>query len=97
VIPSPHTVELNAEAFKRCSDLMIQSAIAFQAELQELIVDLETTGVCAGPTGVYSRRRLGEPARHPDAEQQGRHPKPASHEIQKHDQPDWQLSSVAAP
>jgi len=41
VIPSPHTVELNAEAFKRCRDLMVQSAIAFQAELEELIVDLE--------------------------------------------------------
>jgi len=41
VIPSPHTVELNAEAFKRCRDLMIQSAIAFQEELKELIVDLQ--------------------------------------------------------
>jgi AcrR family transcriptional regulator len=41
VIPSPHTVELNAEAFKRCRDNMIQSAIAFQAELEALIVDLE--------------------------------------------------------
>jgi AcrR family transcriptional regulator len=40
VINSPHTVELNAEAFKRCRDDMIQSAIAFQAELEELIVDL---------------------------------------------------------
>jgi len=42
VIPSPHTVELNAEAFRRCRDLMVQSAIAFQAELEELIVDLES-------------------------------------------------------
>jgi AcrR family transcriptional regulator len=41
VIPSPHTVELNAEAFKRSRDNMIQSAIAFQAELEALIVDLE--------------------------------------------------------
>jgi len=38
---SPHTVELNAEAFKRCRDLMIQSAIAFQGELEKLIVDLQ--------------------------------------------------------
>jgi AcrR family transcriptional regulator len=38
---SPHTVELNAEAFKRCRDLMIQSAVAFQGELEKLIVDLE--------------------------------------------------------
>jgi len=41
VIPSPHTVELNAEAFKRCRDLMVQSAIAFQTDLKELIVDLQ--------------------------------------------------------
>jgi AcrR family transcriptional regulator len=40
VMRSPHTVELNAEAFKRCRDDMIQSAIAFQAELEELIVNL---------------------------------------------------------
>jgi AcrR family transcriptional regulator len=38
---SPHTVELNAEAFKRCRDLMIESAVAFQRELEKLIVDLE--------------------------------------------------------
>jgi AcrR family transcriptional regulator len=38
---SPHTVELNAEAFKRCRDLMIESAVAFQRELEKLIVDLQ--------------------------------------------------------
>ncbi len=41
VIRSPHTVELNAEAFKRCRDLMIQSAIDFQDKLEALIVDLQ--------------------------------------------------------
>jgi AcrR family transcriptional regulator len=41
VIRSPHTVELNAEAFKRCRDIMIQTAVAFQAELEALIIDLE--------------------------------------------------------
>jgi len=41
VVGSPHTVELNAEAFRRCRDLMIQSAIDFQTELEELIIDLE--------------------------------------------------------
>jgi hypothetical protein len=40
-VGSPHTVELNAEAFKRCRDLMIQSAVDFQVELKELIIDLE--------------------------------------------------------
>ena len=34
-------VELNAEVFKRCRDIVIQVAIAFQAELEQLIVDLE--------------------------------------------------------
>lgn len=42
---SPHTVELNAEAFRRCRDLMIQSAVAFQADLEDLIVDLQDSGV----------------------------------------------------
>lgn len=41
VVGSPHTVELNAEAFRRCRDIMIRSAVAFQAELEELIVELE--------------------------------------------------------
>ncbi len=40
---SPHTVELNAEAFKRCRDNMIQSAISFQAELAELILNLQNS------------------------------------------------------
>jgi hypothetical protein len=43
VMRSPHTVELNAEAFKRCRDNMIQSAIAFQAELKKLIIDLQNS------------------------------------------------------
>jgi AcrR family transcriptional regulator len=38
---SPHTVELNAEAFMRCRDLMIASAVSFQAELEKLILDLQ--------------------------------------------------------
>ncbi|MBR1206542.1 MULTISPECIES: TetR/AcrR family transcriptional regulator [unclassified Bradyrhizobium] len=38
---SPHTVELNAEAFKRCRDLMIKSAVSFQADLEGLVIDLQ--------------------------------------------------------
>jgi AcrR family transcriptional regulator len=38
---SPHMVELNAEVFKRCRDIVIQVGVAFQAELEQLIVDLE--------------------------------------------------------
>ena len=41
VTRSPYTIDLNAEAFRRCRDLMIQSAIAFQIELEKLIVDLQ--------------------------------------------------------
>lgn len=41
VMRSAHTVELNAEAFKRYRDLMIQSAISFQADLARLILDLQ--------------------------------------------------------
>ena len=40
---SPHTVELNAEAFRRCRDIMIQSAIAFQTEIEKLIADLHAS------------------------------------------------------
>ncbi|NEU99451.1 helix-turn-helix transcriptional regulator [Bradyrhizobium sp. UFLA 03-164] len=38
---SPHTVELNAEAFKRCRDLMIKSAVSFQADLERLVIELQ--------------------------------------------------------
>lgn len=38
---SPHTVELNAEAFKRCRDLMIKSAVSFQGDLEKLVIDLQ--------------------------------------------------------
>ncbi|WP_229184098.1 TetR/AcrR family transcriptional regulator [Bradyrhizobium oropedii] len=38
---SPHTVELNAEAFKRCRDLMIKSAVSFQADLESLVIELQ--------------------------------------------------------
>jgi AcrR family transcriptional regulator len=41
VSSSPHMVELNAEAFRRCRDLMIQSAISFQSHLEKLIVELQ--------------------------------------------------------
>jgi AcrR family transcriptional regulator len=42
---SPHTVELNAEAFRRCRDLMIESAIFFQRELEKLIGQLQDAGL----------------------------------------------------
>ena len=41
VATSVHTVEINAEAFKRCRDLMIHAAISFQGDLEKLIVDMQ--------------------------------------------------------
>lgn len=41
---SPHATEINDQAFRRCRDLMIESAISFQAQLAELIVDLQRAG-----------------------------------------------------
>lgn len=41
VTASPHTVELNAEAFKRCRDLMIKSAVSFQADLEKMVIELQ--------------------------------------------------------
>ncbi|ERF85226.1 TetR/AcrR family transcriptional regulator [Bradyrhizobium viridifuturi] len=41
VTASPHTVELNAEAFRRCRDLMIKSAVSFQADLENLVIELQ--------------------------------------------------------
>jgi AcrR family transcriptional regulator len=56
---SPHTVELNAEAFRRCRDLMIQSAIAFQSELEKLIVDLHYHKILA-LTGRFSAGEIAQ-------------------------------------
>jgi AcrR family transcriptional regulator len=37
---SPHAAEINDQAFRRCRDLMVGSAIDFQAQLADLIVAL---------------------------------------------------------
>jgi AcrR family transcriptional regulator len=39
---SPHAIELNDQAFRRCRDIMIASAVSFQAELAGFIIELET-------------------------------------------------------
>jgi len=39
---SPHAVEINDQAFRRCRDLMIASAISFQAELASFITELKS-------------------------------------------------------
>jgi len=42
---SPHAVEINDQAFRRCRDVMIASAIAFQAELAGLIAEMQIDGL----------------------------------------------------
>lgn len=38
---SPHAVELNDQAFRRCRDLMIASAVSFQTQLADFLVELQ--------------------------------------------------------
>ncbi|MFC5420956.1 TetR/AcrR family transcriptional regulator [Bosea eneae] len=38
---SPHAIEINDQAFRRCRDIMIASAIGFQSELARFIAELE--------------------------------------------------------
>ncbi len=42
---SPHIVELNAEVFKRCNDIVTEVALFFEAELGKLIVELQDAGL----------------------------------------------------
>jgi AcrR family transcriptional regulator len=42
---SPHLVELNAEVFTRCNDIVTEVALAFEADLAELIVELQHAGL----------------------------------------------------
>lgn len=42
---SPHLVELNAEVFKRCNDIVTAVAVSFEAELAKLIAELEGAGL----------------------------------------------------
>lgn len=42
---SPHSSELNLEGFRRCRDVMEESAIAFQAGLAVVLTDLEQRGL----------------------------------------------------
>jgi AcrR family transcriptional regulator len=49
---SPHTVELNAETFKRCQDIIIAAAVSFQTKLAQLIVDFQNAGLLRLQGGV---------------------------------------------
>jgi AcrR family transcriptional regulator len=42
---SPHATEINDQAFRRARPMMIEAAIAFQAQLADLLVDMERAGL----------------------------------------------------
>lgn len=42
---SPHAVEINDQAFRRCRDLMVASAVAFQSELAGFVTELEAGNI----------------------------------------------------
>jgi AcrR family transcriptional regulator len=63
---SPHTIELNAETFKRCQDIIIAAATSFQAKLAELIVDFQDAGLLrlqGGVTPAQAAQALTDGAR----------------------------------
>lgn len=56
---SPHILELNAEAFKLCRDIMIATAIEFQGELERLILELARDGLLR-LNGRFSAREIAQ-------------------------------------
>ncbi len=63
---SPHVVELNAEVFTRCIDIVRDVAIYFEAELATFIIELRDSGVIRlqdGVTAVGLARALADGAR----------------------------------
>lgn len=42
---SPHAVEINDQAFRRARGMMVEAAIAFQARLADLLVEMEQAGL----------------------------------------------------
>ena len=49
---SPHAIEINDQAFRRCRDIMVGSAVAFQAELAAFVVELEQQGLLRLKSGI---------------------------------------------
>jgi AcrR family transcriptional regulator len=63
---SPHVVELNAEVFTQCIDIVRDVAIYFEAELATFIIELRDSGVIRlqnGVTAVGLARALADGAR----------------------------------
>jgi AcrR family transcriptional regulator len=53
---SPHLVELNAQVFTRCNDIVTKVALFFEAELAKLIVELQGDGLLRLRAGVTAPR-----------------------------------------
>jgi AcrR family transcriptional regulator len=45
VTESPHNIELNAEVFRRCHDLLVETALEFQGGLERLLIALQRDGL----------------------------------------------------
>ena len=63
---SPHQVELNAEVFRRCTDIVRDVAIYFEGELAKLILELQRDGLLhlrAGVTAEQLAQALANGAR----------------------------------
>jgi len=45
VTASAHNIELNAEVFRRCRDILVETALEFQGELERLLTSLERDGL----------------------------------------------------
>jgi AcrR family transcriptional regulator len=53
---SPHLVELNAEVFTRCNDIVTEVALHFEAQLAQLIVELEDADLLRLEAGVTAKQ-----------------------------------------
>lgn len=63
---SPHAVEINAEAFRLCHDIMLRTVAVFANALTDVIVDLEKAGrlqLNAGVTAAQLGQLLGDGVR----------------------------------
>ena len=56
---SPHALEINDQAFRRCRDIMIDAAIAGQERLADILLDLQTAGLVRWRAG-YSAAQLAQ-------------------------------------
>jgi AcrR family transcriptional regulator len=56
---SPHAVEINDQAFRRCRDIMIDAAVVGQDRLADIILDLQDAGLVRWREG-YSAAQLAQ-------------------------------------